>query len=184
MATKKRRPIPSMQGLSQEAYAWIQELQKQSDRGAIIVAGAFLEDALASLLRAFLIDVDAIERELFRYPQPLSSFAAKIDVAYYLGLIDANLRADLHLLRELRNQAAHYREQFDFTSPGVEAACKKFTVSAGLLKLPTPGMEAVSLSVSACFTLAAALLLQEIRNASRRVKQLSEKPGFRRGLRC
>ena len=63
---------------------------------------------------------------MFKYPQPLSSFAAKIDIAHLFGLIDDKLYATLTLIREIRNEFAHPRVETHFRVPHIQAMLKKF----------------------------------------------------------
>ena len=51
-------------------------------------------------------------RALLKYPGPLSSTAAKADVAVATRLIDKNLHKAIHALRNLRNSVAHSPDSF------------------------------------------------------------------------
>jgi hypothetical protein len=54
-----------------------------------------------------------------------STFAAKITMAYALELIGPISRADLNLIRFLRNSFAHSRKPMNFEVPEVRAVCAK-----------------------------------------------------------
>ena len=51
-----------------------------------------------------------VSDDLFSGHGPLASFAAKIDFAFYLGLISKSDHAELHRIREIRNEFAHALE--------------------------------------------------------------------------
>jgi hypothetical protein len=60
------------------------------------------------LLRTFLIPCNTSEDPLFDGANaPLSTFNARIEMAYRLGVIDATFSRNLHLVRKIRNDFAH-----------------------------------------------------------------------------
>lgn len=69
--------------------------QQESDRGVTIYAATLLEDDLESLLRTCcLSDPTSVKRvvdPLFQGYAPFSTFSAKIQVTYALGLIPEHL---------------------------------------------------------------------------------------------
>jgi hypothetical protein len=96
------------------------QLRDETDRGAVIVAAALLEDALESMLLARLVPSPERDDELFHGPYaPLSTFSAKIDFAYRVGLIRLSVRSSLHLLRRIRNEFAHSATTGSFESQSV-----------------------------------------------------------------
>jgi len=97
------------------------QLNKESDRGAVIVAAALIEDELQSLIKARLVSSLEKDDELFDTPYaPISTFAAKIDLAYRLGLITFEVRKTFHLLRKMRNDFAHLTSKIDFSDNSVK----------------------------------------------------------------
>jgi DNA-binding MltR family transcriptional regulator len=62
----------------------------------------------------------------------LSSFSAKIKIAFALGFIDADLRNQFDKIREIRNAFAHSKSAIDFNTPSIRRAC------VGLLKTDDP----------------------------------------------
>ncbi len=87
----------------------------ESDRGAAIVAGSYLEHALLAYIRFSVADRLDVLDELFRPMGPLSSFASMVSVAYAFGLIDRTTYIDLDAVRKIRNHFAHepYDTSFD-----------------------------------------------------------------------
>src|SRR5690349_19793079 len=80
------------------------ELDKESDRGAVLVSTAMLDEALSQLLIAHLVPNPTSSDSLFDGSNaPLQSFSAKIDVGYRLALISDRFCRDLHVIRRIRN---------------------------------------------------------------------------------
>jgi hypothetical protein len=95
------------------------DIDKSNDRAAAIVAAAFLEDHLAIALKErFHEDKKTIE-DTFRSNGPLGSFAAKIDMAFLIGLCSKDARDELHTIRTIRNEFAHRGLTNDFNSQRV-----------------------------------------------------------------
>jgi hypothetical protein len=79
---------------------------KESDRGAAILAGSFVEHYLGLFLRSKTID-EKIAEKLFDAMGPLASFSQRIAIAYAFGFIDKHQHTDLDLVRKIRNHFAH-----------------------------------------------------------------------------
>lgn len=87
---------------------------KESDRGCILVVGAWLDELLGALLDAKLVPHKATLNDLFGGPNaPLGSFSARINMAHGLGLIAEDEWNSLHKIRGLRNIAAHFEKKGD-----------------------------------------------------------------------
>jgi len=91
----------------ERSIALVQELERQSDRGAAIVGLAWVEEALHESLISFLEDEKKAQERLFRQSGPLAALATKIDLALLLGMCTQVIAADLHSLRRIRNDFAH-----------------------------------------------------------------------------
>ena len=117
---KKRTPDDRRQ-------KWVEDLNdefryevvlNESDRGAVLVASAFIEEALEHLLRQVLT-VKSCNTSNDKFPMhlnrllepgpsaPLGSFSARITTAFVLGTIDVDYLKALEALRNLRNSYAH-----------------------------------------------------------------------------
>jgi DNA-binding MltR family transcriptional regulator len=90
-------------------------LTNESHRGAVLVGTAHVDRLLELLFEvAFPSAFNKKAREhLLRYPGPLSSLAAKTEVAYALRLIPRSAYEALHALRKLRNDVAHSPDAFE-----------------------------------------------------------------------
>lgn len=92
---------------SQKIIAFIQEFAKESDRAAVILGAAKLDSLLYHLIQRFLLPSTGKHDELLDGDAALGTFSARIQIAYRLGIIDAELTRALNLIRRIRNQFAH-----------------------------------------------------------------------------
>ena len=121
MAKKK---LPStVSEMKKRSELLFDALARESDRGLVLTGVTFLDEALEVLLRAKFRDrsekPEAVVNLLFAPIGPLSSFWAKIRLAYALSLIRSWVYEDLEVLRQLRNRFAHQLEPADFDDPQV-----------------------------------------------------------------
>ncbi len=124
MALKTFRQLIRERPTEEELAKIRDELRTVHDRSAAILATALVEDALEDLLLAKLQPLSKTERlELFEGEGPLGSFSAKIKLAHALSLISSRSRADLMLIKEIRNVFAHASGMITFETPEVVAAC-------------------------------------------------------------
>jgi len=86
---------------------FLNEIKNESDRAAVILGAAKIDDVLAQLIKKFLLPNVSSKDELMEDDGPISSFSARINIAYRLGLIDNELTRNLHLIRKTRNEFAH-----------------------------------------------------------------------------
>jgi DNA-binding MltR family transcriptional regulator len=112
-----------------EFVAFRQALTKESDRGCALFAAAFLDKALSDLLYLSLVSEKRIEKDLFEGTAPLSSFSARIKLAFYLGKISKECRADLDTIRGIRNEFAHHAEVISFDRQSIADRCRNLQFS-------------------------------------------------------
>jgi len=93
----------------------IESLFKESGRGAILIATPHIEQHLKELIETMLPKEYSRNQKnkIFNYPGSLSSFSAKIELAYAFRLIGEQLYKNLSAFRKLRNDAAHKTEDFE-----------------------------------------------------------------------
>jgi DNA-binding MltR family transcriptional regulator len=112
-----------------EFLAFRRALTNESDRGCALFAAAFLDKALSDLLYLSLVSDKRIEKDLFEGTAPLSSFSAKIKLAFYLGKISKECRADLDTIRGIRNEFAHHAELMSFDDQSIADRCRNLQFS-------------------------------------------------------
>src|SRR5579862_1293119 len=94
-----------------------------------LIGGAYVEDALGSLLKAVLIDGETSNGLLNNPKDILSSYSPKADMCYCLGLIPKSVYNNVKNIAKIRNRFAHSHTMIDFTDAEVMQLC-------GELKLP------------------------------------------------
>jgi DNA-binding MltR family transcriptional regulator len=107
----------------------IEEIERQEDRGAAILAGAYLEDRLTLAIKERLVSDFKAQDTFFGGMGPLATFHAKIELSYLMGILDVRTRALLQKIRKIRNLFAHHTEPINFESGQIRDLC------AGLLSV-------------------------------------------------
>lgn len=98
------------------------ELRGESERGAIILAFAWIDEELTRALKKFCLPSPHVSEkgdELFGVGRPIGDTATKIDLAFRLGLIRGQTHKSLHILRKLRNDFAHMSSRLTFETDSV-----------------------------------------------------------------
>ena len=110
----------------------IQEIEQGSDRVALIVGVALIDDGLTKALKAFLkrIDKPTLDR-WFGVRGVYIDFQKKTDLGMMLGLFGPVTFKDLARLGKARNEAAHETRTKLFQSASIKGICRD-------LKMPEP----------------------------------------------
>lgn len=96
------------------------EFEGESDRACVILAASLLDTALISLLQARLCPNPGNSDPLFDGANaPLSTFSARIDMCFRLGILSSRFCRDLHLIRKIRNDFAHNVAGCAFTESAI-----------------------------------------------------------------
>jgi hypothetical protein len=90
-----------------DLFRVLQRIERESDRGAAAQTGAFLDHMLRKILEHFMIPHTKIQNELFEPQGSLSTFGARVTLAYLLGLIDREEFDECRMLKRIRNRFAH-----------------------------------------------------------------------------
>jgi DNA-binding MltR family transcriptional regulator len=128
---KKRIPSTAeeLEGSSKEFFVSVRE---ESDRGCVLVAAAFLDEALEAILRSHMSQETHVVRDivgrLFRPDGPLGTFSAKISLCRALQLIDQQDYEDLDRIRGLRNHFAHSHNTAAFAEQHVKDLAAGFSI--------------------------------------------------------
>ena len=85
----------------------IDSFHKESDRGAAVLVGGFVENYLGVYLQSLVVDAK-VAGDLFQAVGPLSSFSQRIAVARAFGFISKDDYDDLNVIRKIRNHFAHH----------------------------------------------------------------------------
>ena len=122
-----RKPI--MTEIKVASYA---SLLRESDKGCLLLAVGIFDKLLQNILEMAILSnlerklpKDFLEVSLFGDRGTLSSLSAKINVAHAFCIISVDEFNALHVLRKLRNEAAHCYFEFTFRNSGVLTYLKK-----------------------------------------------------------
>ena len=89
-------------------------LREESDRGCCLLAVSFLDNELKLLLEEKLVGEKKFKKELFDLNGPLGTFSSKINMGYSTGLLNTDLKSDIHIIRKIRNEFGHNYSQISF----------------------------------------------------------------------
>jgi hypothetical protein len=122
--------------VNEAELASVEELESQSDRGVAIMGGAFVEERVRQAILHRLRPLSKTMRDrLFNGDRPLSSFSAKIDLGFALGLYGPVTRADLDRVRRVRNIFAHSLAPCDFSRADIEDLVTKICLPERIKKV-------------------------------------------------
>jgi hypothetical protein len=107
---------------------FLNEFQKETDRGASILAGSMLDQKLKDILFDFLIDCPTTKDLLSGNNAPVGTFSSRLNLAFSLGLISEYEYNDCNIIRKIRNDFAHKFElEFSFKDQRVSSLCWNLT---------------------------------------------------------
>lgn len=113
----------------------LHELDSESDRAAVILAAAMLDELLLDLLRSSLSPCPSGKDELLDSPNaPFGSFSTRINGCHRIGLITTTFAKDLHIIRRTRNEFAHNISGATFAMPRIQARISSLCSSHGLFE--------------------------------------------------
>lgn len=153
---EKIRPLEETHPHLKDFAAFLEEFNKETERGAALAAAAFLDDLLLRIISAFLRQTDASSDLLNGFNAPLGSLAARIAASYALGLISDDERDECDLIRKIRNEFAH-KVKMSFETERIRRLCSGLKYSA------RPYAD-VTVSVRGQFTTAAVALILNFTN--------------------
>jgi hypothetical protein len=82
-------------------------LSNESDRGIILIATAYLEELLGTVIAAACISTELAD-SLLRVRAPAGDFEARLLIAQAFGLVHADEVRCLRVFQKIRNKAAHF----------------------------------------------------------------------------
>lgn len=132
--------MPSWATEGSDEDAAIKALDKDSDRGAALVAFGLVEKRLEDLIKKILRTDEAdITNQLIGGYGPLGTFAAKMRLALMLRIYGKRVYVELDKLRDIRNDFAHGLKHLTFQTPSIADRCKaNLRVVEGYQRLMAP----------------------------------------------
>lgn len=138
------------------------ELNKESNRGSVLIAASSFDEWLSESIQAHLLDDKVAKGLLNGVTAPLSSFAARTGLAYALGLIMEHEYKELNTLRSIRNAFGHSWNVVNFDTPKIQNQIEH---------LPWLGSDNASNTLKTKFMFFASILLADLMHR----KQLVER---------
>ena len=145
-----------------------EEIFESDDRTAVIVSGSILDEILKRMLLSYLIPNKKIEEKLLDGMAPLSTFSARINMLFFLGLITKHQFDDLNLIKKIRNMAAHHIEGIDLEKD----MFKDMIRSLHCLKDTNPPKDLLDLPVKIFFKYNVTLLSGILNSNSSKIKSV------------
>jgi hypothetical protein len=103
-------------------------LSQMTEAGNALVVAGLVEDELEKLLLGAGRPLENADADrIFGRMGPLSSFAAKIEIAYMFELIDQPVRDDLRIIKKIRNAFAHTTRNVHFGTAHIAKDCRKLS---------------------------------------------------------
>src|SRR5688572_8846857 len=87
--------------------ATLEESNKESDRGFVLVVTSFLDRLLGDMLGSFMIDNAGARALLLGFNSPLGTLSTKIAACHALGLVTDDEVSQCDTIRRIRNEFAH-----------------------------------------------------------------------------
>jgi hypothetical protein len=113
----------------------IQDLEKDktglADYAIALICQTFVEKALEIAIFASLAPYDEeANKRIFDYDNrgPIADFSAKIKLGYVMGIFGKETKADLDLIREIRNAFAHSLQPISFETKEVIDMCGRLAI--------------------------------------------------------
>jgi hypothetical protein len=111
-----------------EFFPFLHDLRFESDRGAVLLCCAYLDDLLRDTLAAFFVQGPEANQLLEGFNAPLGTFSARIAAAHALALITDVEFKELTTLRKIRNEFAHSKTA-TFADQKIADLCRNLTYS-------------------------------------------------------
>src|SRR5260221_3699668 len=112
-----------------EFLAFLPELNKETDRGMVMIACSFIDELMRRIVLSFLIE-DTVSKSLVDgFNAPIGTFATRSAAAFTLGLISEQELGECDALRKIRRRFAHH-VHVSFDDQNIRDLCKNLTMAA------------------------------------------------------
>jgi mannitol operon repressor len=148
--------MPKELSRSEQIIALSQELNKETERGEVLLAAAYLDYLLGELIATKIVVAPEESKNLglFEGPTaPLATFSARLRVAYAFGLLSKDEYDDINLIRDIRNKFAHQLTGLSFSADAIAVRCHRL-ISAKVDGEPS--------TIRECFSKASIRLMVDI----------------------
>ncbi len=107
---------------TQQLGILIDNLARETSRGASLITISILDEILEGLLKNFLVKDKVTNQLLFTN---LRNFSTRLNLCYALGLLQQNEYEEIDALNSIRNAFGHTWKDLDFDSPIFDQFFKK-----------------------------------------------------------
>jgi DNA-binding MltR family transcriptional regulator len=121
-----KKQHPDLNELTKEIAEIWTFLHHESDRGAALIFANHADDILYEIIRYKLYEKGENLQELVEGMNILSTFNARVKIAYGFDLISKNCFERLEILREIRNKFAHSYKNIKLDSPNIKPKVDRF----------------------------------------------------------
>jgi mannitol operon repressor len=156
-----RKPFEATHPYLREFREFLDEFNRETERGAALAAAACLDDLLGRVIFNFLISNDSGHALVNGFNAPFGTLSARIAACHAMGLISETEFRESEIVRKVRNEFAH-KVQMSFENDKVRSLC-------AAMKLSVPGEK----KPRAQFTSAAVVLVMNLTNRPHYVAQKS-----------
>ena len=108
---------------------FLDDFNKETERGTALAASAMLDDLLGRTIEAFLIPNKGSKALLDGFSAPLGTFSARIASSFALGLLSEVEYRECELIRKVRNEFAH-QIKVSFKNEKVVSLCSQLQLAA------------------------------------------------------
>lgn len=153
---ERLRPFEDTHPHLKDFAEFLEEFNKETERGAALAAAAFLDSMLERILAAFFIPNNSGLELTAGFNAPLGNFAARAAACHAMGLISEDEFKECTLIRKVRNEFAH-KVRMSFNNDKVKGLCSS-------LKYGAKPYKDVTVSTRGKFTTAAVGLILSLTN--------------------
>lgn len=97
--------------------------ESSDDRTCAILCSSYIDDLLHSIVADTLLGNKKARNGLLSDMMPLSTFSARINLAYCLNIIPHTVFSDLNSIRRIRNSFAHQVSDLSFSRDPIRGQC-------------------------------------------------------------
>ena len=127
--THKSLPFEHAHPHLKDFKRFIDELNKETERGAALISAAMIDDLLGRSILCFLIEHEDTRKLLEGFNAPLGTLSARALCAFSLGLISEIEYRECSVIRKIRNAFAH-DVHVTFNDQRLQDLCSNLSMSA------------------------------------------------------
>jgi len=124
MGVKTMKTVAYDPSKDQEFKKFIEEIEKESERGMAIICHAYIDDLIKEILKKRLIK----DKDFLKSLEKLISFSRLLTLCYITGVVTEEEKEEITLLNKIRNKFAHNRKVNSFRMANIPDLCNRLRV--------------------------------------------------------